>query len=239
MEKVFKVFVDFDGTITRKDIGDAVFTKFGHTAIVKQVIDDLLSDRISARDCWLKLCESVDYIEKQELDEFILRIEIDKTFHELVEYCDKNKIKLFILSDGFDYYIDLILKREKLDHLKVFSNKLILNNNNTLTPAFPYYDSGCTTSANCKRNHIINNSADDEYTVFIGDGNSDKYTVHFCDFIFAKDDLLRYCEKERISYFPFNNFTEVIERMETLRNRKRLKKRHQAELKRRELYIKE
>ena len=64
MEKVFKVFVDFDGTITRKDIGDAVFTKFGHTAIVKQVIEDLLSDRISARDCWLKLCQSVDYIEK-------------------------------------------------------------------------------------------------------------------------------------------------------------------------------
>jgi 2-hydroxy-3-keto-5-methylthiopentenyl-1-phosphate phosphatase len=63
--------------------------------------------------------------------------------------------------------------------------------------------------------------------------------VHFCDFIFAKDDLLRYCEKERISYFPFNNFTDVIGRMETLRNRKRLKKRHQAELKRRELYIKE
>lgn len=239
MDKVFKVFVDFDGTITREDIGDAVFTKFGHTEKVKQVIDNLLNDRISAKDCWLKLCESVDYIDKQELDEFILQIKIDETFHSLVEYCDRNKIRLFILSDGFDYYIDLILKRENLSHLKVFANKLKLNENNTLTPVFPYFDSGCTSSANCKRNHIINNSSDDEFTVFIGDGNSDKYTVHFCDFIFAKDDLLKYCEKERITFFPFNNFNDIIERMETLRQRKRLRKRHQAELKRHEIYRQE
>jgi len=239
MDKVFKVFVDFDGTITRKDTGDALFTKFGNTETVKKVIDDLLNDRISARDCWLKLCKSVEYIDKQELDEFILQIEIDKSFHEFVNYCEKHGFKLFVLSDGFDYYIDLILKREELDHLKVFSNTLILSENNTLKPAFPYYDSGCTSSANCKRNHIINNSADDEFTVFIGDGNSDKYTVHFCDFIFAKDDLLKYCEKERITFFPFNDFNDVIERMESLRQRKRLKKRHQAELKRREIYIQE
>jgi 2-hydroxy-3-keto-5-methylthiopentenyl-1-phosphate phosphatase len=63
--------------------------------------------------------------------------------------------------------------------------------------------------------------------------------VHFCDFIFAKDDLLKYCEKERITFFPFNNFDDVIERMEMLRQKKRLKKRHQAELNRREIYIKE
>jgi 2-hydroxy-3-keto-5-methylthiopentenyl-1-phosphate phosphatase len=239
MDKVFKVFVDFDGTITRKDTGDAVFTKFGDTLIVEEIIDDLLSDRISAKDCWLKLCKSVKNIDKQELDEFILQIEIDSTFHSFVDYCDKHKYPLFILSDGFDYYIDLILKREKLDHLKVYSNKLKLNSDNTLTPLFPYYDSGCTTSANCKRNHIINNSSDDEFTVFIGDGNSDKYTVHFCDFIFAKDDLLKYCERERITYFPFKDFKDVIDRMETLRQKKRLKKRHQAELRRREIYIQE
>lgn len=239
MDKVFKIFVDFDGTITKKDTGDALFTRFGDSETVTKVIDDLLSDRISAKDCWLKLCESVDYVTKQELDDFILQIEIDKTFHSFVEYCNKHGYQLFILSDGFDYYIDLILERENLGHLKVYSNTLKLNDNNTLTPVFPYYDSGCTSSANCKRNHIISNSSEDEYTVFIGDGNSDKYTVHFCDFIFAKDDLLKYCERERVTYFPFKDFNEVIERMETLRQKKRLKKRHQAELNRREIYIQE
>lgn len=239
MEKVFKIFVDFDGTITREDTGDAIFSKFGHTETVQQVISDLLGDRISAKDCWLKLCESVGSINKNELDNFILGIEIDTTFHSFVEYCKKNNFDTFILSDGFDYYINIILQREQLGFIPVFSNKLEINEKSKLTPSFPFYDSGCTSSANCKRNHIINNSADDEFTVFIGDGNSDKYTVHFCDFVFAKDDLLKYCERERISYFPFNNFNDVIERMEILRQKKRLKKRHQAELKRRNVYIQE
>lgn len=239
MKKVFKVFVDFDGTITKEDISDALFTKFGHAEVVKQVIDDLLNDRISARDCWVKLCGSVKNVDKKELDDFILQMKVDQSFHDFVKYCEDNEMKLYILSDGFDYYINPILKREKLDHLTVFSNKLILSESNTLKPVFPYYDSGCTTSANCKRNHIINNSADDDFTVFIGDGNSDKYTVHFCDFIFAKDDLLKYCERERITFFPFKNFNDVIEKLETLRQRKRLKKRYQAELKRHEIYIQE
>ena len=238
MEKVFKVFVDFDGTITKQDTGDAIFTKFGPEEQVKEIIRNLLSDKISARECWQQLCESVDSIDETQLDEFILQIEVDKTFHSFVEYCEKQNFELYILSDGFDYYINRILKREKLDHLKVFSNSLEITDNK-LIPVFPHYDADCSSSANCKRNHIINNSADDEFTVFIGDGNSDKYTVHFCDFIFAKDDLLKYCEKERITYFPFHNFNDVIERMETLRQKKRLKKRHQAELKRREVYIQE
>lgn len=239
MDKVFKIFVDFDGTITKEDTGDAIFTKFGNPDTVQQIITDLLSDRISAKDCWIKLCRSVDSIDKNRLNEFILKIEIDKTFHSFAEYCNKHQINLFILSDGFDYYINLILQREKLEYLPVFSNKLKINERNKLLPEFPFYDSGCTSSANCKRNHIINNSSDDEFTVFIGDGNSDKYTIHFCDFIFAKADLRKYCERERISYFPFNNFSDVLERMETLRQKKHLKKRHQAELKRRNVYIQE
>jgi 2,3-diketo-5-methylthio-1-phosphopentane phosphatase len=239
MEKVFKIFVDFDGTITKEDTGDAIFTKFGPAEKVQQIIKDLLIDRISARDCWIKLCESVESIDKKELEEFILKIEIDSTFHSFAEYCKKHKIDLYILSDGFDYYINLILRREKLDTIPFYSNKLFINEWKRFVPSFPFYDSSWPTSANCKRNHIINKSSDDEFTVFIGDGNSDKYTVHFCDFIFAKDDLLKYCERERISYFPFNNFNDVIERMEILMQKKHLKKRHQAELKRRNVYIQE
>lgn len=239
MDRVFKVFVDFDGTITIEDTGDAIFTRFGDTGFVQGVIKDLLNDRISARECWVKLCESVAHINKNELDDFILKLEIDETFHSFVDYCNKHGIKLYVLSDGFDYYIDLIFRREKLNHLTVFSNKLKIDERNKMIPSFPFYDSGCTSSANCKRNHIINNSGDDEFTIFIGDGNSDKYTVQFCDFIFAKKDLLKYCEKERISYFPFNDFNDVTARMDTLRQKKRLKKRHQAELKRQTLYINE
>ena len=237
MKKQFKIFIDFDGTIT-EDIGESIFLKFGKEEEVKEIIKDLLSDRISSKDFWFYVCESITKINKNELDDFIDGFSIDPTFKEFCRFCGENEIDQFILSDGFDYYIERVLKKEKLEGIKYYSNKLQIINNK-LVPSFPYLDMDSPSSANCKRNHIINNSGEDEYTVFIGDGNSDKYAVPYCDFIFAKGDLLKFCEKERISYFPSRDFDDVKEIMLKLLSRKRLKKRHQAELKRREAYIRE
>ena len=238
-QRVFKAFVDFDGTITKKDVGDAIFLNFCDEKIVSDIVDKLLSDKISAHQCWVSLCEIAKIPGKKELDDFIDAIEVDSTFREFVKFCNDNKIEFYVLSDGFDYYINRIFERENLEHIKFYSNRLEITEDNHLIPYFPYLDANCETSANCKRNHIINHSGDDEYTVFIGDGNSDKYTAQFCDFIFAKADLLKFCEKERITYFPFNDFQDVVNKMENLINKKRLKKRHQAQLKRREVYIAE
>jgi len=232
----FKIFLDFDGTITKNDVGEEIFKKFLDKDVVNEIVEDLLSERISSRECWEKLCDAAPSIQKNDLDDFILSQEVEPTLHRFIEFCGKNNLELFVLSDGFDYYISKILSRENLNHLKVYSNKLTLNNNGKLLPSFPYYNADCQSTANCKRNHIIENSGDEDYTVFIGDGNSDKDPIQYVDFIFAKDDLLKFCEAKRITYFPFKNFDDVIERLNELGGRKRLKKRHQAELKRREAF---
>jgi len=239
MSFVFKMFVDFDGTISKIDVGDSIFRKFADREKIDTVISKLLNDEISAKQSWLSLCEIAGDINKDEFDQFISSIEIDRTFNELVDYCKSNDIELFILSDGFDYYINKILEKEGIIGLTIYSNKLTINISGKLIPEFPYFDEGCASSANCKRNHIINHSSDEDYTVFIGDGNSDKFTAEFCDFIFAKDDLLKYCERERITYFPFKDFHDVVLKVEQLASKKRLRKRHQAELKRREIYMME
>jgi 2-hydroxy-3-keto-5-methylthiopentenyl-1-phosphate phosphatase len=235
----FKVFVDFDGTITKADVGEAIFREFGNAAATDTIVADLLSGKITARGCWELLFKTIERIDVGKLDEFIERMEIDQTFHQFHKYCLENEIEMYVLSDGFDYYINRIFKREDLNHVKIFANNLIINDKNEMIPSFPFFDIDCQTSANCKRNHVLNNSSDDEFTAYIGDGNSDKYSAQFCDFIFAKDDLLKYCEKERITFFPFSNFGEVITRLDSLKSKKRLKKRYQAELKRREIYLQE
>jgi 2-hydroxy-3-keto-5-methylthiopentenyl-1-phosphate phosphatase len=236
-DKQFKIFLDFDGTITRNDVGEEIFRKFVDEKIVSKIVDDLLTDKISSRECWESLCESALAIDKTHFDEFILSQEVEPSLQRFAEYCEESKFELFVLSDGFDYYIDKILMRERLGHLKVYSNKLILDDDGKLIPHFPYYNADCRSSANCKRNHIIENSGEEEYTVFIGDGNSDNDAIQYVDFIFAKADLLKFCEVQRITYFPFKNFDDVIIRLTELSSRKRLKKRHQAELKRREAFM--
>lgn len=237
INKEFKIFLDFDGTITKNDVGEEIFRTFLDENVANKIVEDLLSDKISARECWENLCESTSGIDKSKFDEFIHSQEIEPSLHRFIKYSEKNGFKVFVLSDGFDYYIEKILTRENLHHLKYFSNILEFTSAGKLIPQFPFYSADCRSSANCKRNHILENSSDEDFTVFIGDGISDNDAIQYVDFIFAKDDLLKYCELQRITYFPFKNFDDVISRLDELSYKKRLKKRHQAELKRREAFM--
>jgi len=235
MEKVFKIFVDFDGTITQQDVGEEIFLKFADNNKMNVIIEDLLNDKLSSRDCWVQLCAAIPSIDKSELDSFINSMIIDPSFIEFIKYCGKENDELFVLSDGFDYYIHRIFSNNDIGNISVYANSLQLINNK-LIPGFPYYDESCFSSANCKRNHVINHSSEEEFTVFIGDGNSDKDVVEYCDFIFAKNDLLRYCESERVTFFPFKDFNDVIKKLTDLKARKRLKKRSRAQLNRQKAY---
>lgn len=235
-EKVFKIFVDFDGTITQKDIGEEMFLKFGDPEEAHRIIERWINKEITSVDTWRELCSTVKNFDAGKFDDFLSEIDIDPSFKKFVDYCEANNFELFILSDGLDYYINRVLEREGLSHLNAYTNKLTFKDEK-LIPEFPFTDEECKQCANCKRNHIINHSSDDEFTVYIGDGYSDACPVQYCDFIFAKKSLLKFCEVNRISFSPYKNFNDVKRKIETLVQKKRLKKRHQAELKRREVYL--
>ncbi len=239
MNKPFKIFVDFDGTITKQDVGEMIFRKFGKAEHTQKIISDYLSKKISAKECWLQLCETTGQINIDEFNNFIDSMEIDDTFHRLVKFSSDTNSEMIILSDGFDYYINRVLVKAGLNNIKYFSNKLSISDDFKLHPEFPYSDEMSISSANCKWNHILNHSSEDDFTVFIGDGLSDNETVQYCDYVFAKDSLLRFCEMERITFFPFKNFIDVVKKLEELNSKKRLKKRHQAVIKRKHAYMME
>ena len=236
MEQSIKIFVDFDGTIAKKDVGDHLFMEFGDTEIINEIANRWIAGEISSATFWEELFESLPDIHKSDMDRFLKEMEIEDGFKEFLQLCEDNNIELTVLSDGLDYYIDNILSDNDLSHLKVYTNKLQFTENNRMIPSFPHMDEECKICANCKRNHILNNSSDDDITIYIGDGLSDTCPVQYTDFIFAKRSLLKFCENNRISYYPFNNFYDVIPKVEKLLNKRRIKKRHQAELKRKAVY---
>lgn len=232
----FNIFVDFDGTISTRDVGEALFLEFGNEAEAMKIIDLWIDKKISSFESWELLCKTINNFEIDHFDKFIATISIDESFNKFIDYCKEKDFSVFVVSDGFDLYIKKILERENLRHLKVFCNKLEVKDNKII-PSFPYPDEECGICANCKRNHIIDNSGDLEFNVYIGDGLSDTCPAQFCDLIFAKKALLKFCEKNRITFSPFNYFNDVIEKLELLKSKKRLKKRFQASLKRNEVYI--
>ncbi len=232
----FKIFVDFDGTITKKDVGENMFLTFGDPQTAREIVDRWIAGEINSKETWQQLCETIPSLDLNEFDKFIDKMEIDETFFDFVNYCEENGHDIFILSDGLDYYINRILKRYGLERLPLFSNRAKFEGGK-IYPIFPYTDEMCDKCANCKRNHVISNSADYDVTVYIGDGFSDTCPAQYTDFIFAKKSLLKFCERERISYFPFENFNDVMLRLNELNKKKKIRKRRQAELNRRAVYL--
>jgi len=235
-DRVFKVFVDFDGTIARQDIGDTMFYKFGDPVIVRNVIEEWEQGEIGSSTAFRRMSKTITDFDKKKFFDFIDEVEIDPGFIGFTKLCEANEIELKILSDGLDFYIRPFLEKHGLSHIEYFSNKAELDPASGFRLEFPYSDEECRLCANCKRNHVISSSSDDDFTVYIGDGHSDKCAAQYCDFIFAKDALLKYCEINRITYFPFKDFTDVQKKLEELINKKRLKKKLRAELKRKEIY---
>jgi 2-hydroxy-3-keto-5-methylthiopentenyl-1-phosphate phosphatase len=235
-EKVFKIFIDFDGTITKVDVGEMFTDIFGDPDKNKEIIRLWVEDKITSPESWYLMFENV-LIDENKFNEFIATVQIDKTFIDFIDYSIRNNFEIRVLSDGFDIYINKILERENITGLEVYCNKAIINPDNKLTPIFPYGDEECKSCGNCKRNHILSNCSEEDFIIYIGDGYSDKCPIQYCDFIFAKNSLLKFCELNRITYFPFNNFDDVKLKLEELKNRKRLKKKFQAAVKRNDVFL--
>lgn len=231
-----KIFVDFDGTISATDVGAEMFRRFGDPVKVDAAMRGIFERESVGIKGWQELFESLQQFDDEAYNAFLQEMHIEPSFKEFLAFAADYDFDVFILSDGFDYYIRRILEREGLGHLPLFSNRMRLENNRPALE-FPHQDEECRLCANCKRNHILLNSADDDYTVFVGDGISDFCASQYCDFIFAKDDLLRHCEINRVTYFPYKDFHDVIKRLQKLMYKRWLKKRHQATMKRRTVYM--
>ncbi len=230
-----KTFIDFDGTITREDVGDAFFLRFGGAACTDHV-RAYREGRISARECFTREAGEILRLPLQEADAFARSKVLTPGFVEFVGYAGEHGLELHVLSDGLDFYIERILAANGLNGLSVFSNSLRLD---PLSVVFPYPAEECDRCACCKRNIMLNLTGEEDVLAYIGEGYSDRCSVQFADIVFAKDDLQKFCQKENISYYPYTDFFDVMSRFRQLLARKRLRKRRRAELRRREAFTAE
>jgi 2-hydroxy-3-keto-5-methylthiopentenyl-1-phosphate phosphatase len=238
-----KVFCDFDGTVAVDDVGEKFFQTFGGETI-PAIIEDLYAGKITPRECYTKEFEALRGLTVASCDEFFGKQTIDPYFRDFSEYCREKNIDLWIVSDGFDFYIKRIMDRYGLADIPFLANHLAVSDSIDRTtgelevePQFPYTDSECVCCANCKRNHVINLSGEDDIIVYIGDGISDRCPARYADIVFAKGRLIRYCQEENISYVEFKTFRDVLDGVKKLLSRKRLKKRREAEMRRRDVFM--
>ncbi|KZL91202.1 MtnX-like HAD-IB family phosphatase [Clostridium magnum] len=199
--------IDFDGTVTREDVGFSIIKNFASEGW-KEIGQLWIDKKIGTIECGERLWNLVKSTDK-EIKEYANNFEINPGFKELVDKINDNSYKLIIASDGYSVYINEILKKNGIENLDIFCNDADYNNGWKLS--FSNKNEECSICGNCKRKLVEDLKRKDYKVYYIGDGYSDICACIHADVIFAKSHLKRYCEKHEIPYFGFDTFYDVLD----------------------------
>lgn len=235
-----RIFSDFDGTITKNDIWTSSLIRFiDDKAKYQEICNELSSQKIGTRETIIRLLELVNNFSFEKFNSYLDEEKVDEHFKDFLDFCKKREYDFFIVSGGFDYYINHILKRENAD-VKYYSCNMIWDESKKkLSPGFIHTDEYCQLCETCKRNVLINNTNDlnNEISVFIGDGESDFCVSGFADIVFAKGKLASYCWKNNITYFEYQNFADIKNKIISLTGESKIKQRQEAKNRRRDVIM--
>src|SRR5665213_652609 len=205
---MYKIYSDFDETITTRDVGSQILAQFG-TPIAFEVWKDFDAGGKNAAECLQIACESVRGMRSEDVMEIAIGQKLRSGFKEFAEYCKSKEIPLHIDSDGFSCYIREILERNSLSHLPIWANTIEVADDGTLLHDFTHQREGCDRCASCKCALLLATSDDSDTIVYIGDGYSDWCPAQMADVVFATRDLKRQCGELGIPHHPFEDFHEV------------------------------
>jgi HAD superfamily phosphoserine phosphatase-like hydrolase len=189
------ILCDFDGTISTMDVADTIFTVYLGDRW-DEIDQEWHDGNASMVELYEKCWELVDIGEK-ELVDFIDRI------------VGKENIPIFIVSDGFDFYIERIMSAHGVGGLKHYSNKLSFDDEGGMVLGFDNQNRECIQCANCKKFVMDERRAETDFVIYIGNGLSDRCAAEHADLVFAKDSLQEHCEKAGIEYVPYSSFDDI------------------------------
>jgi 2-hydroxy-3-keto-5-methylthiopentenyl-1-phosphate phosphatase len=198
---------DFDGTITDDDVAQLIFDRFG-SHIWWDIEGRFRRGEISCKNALISEFSTVR-ASRQEIEGFLRNyVKIDSSFNRFAEMCHGRNVPMAIVSDGLDFYINLILRDVDLDGIKMYCNKAVFGDNRVRI-SFPYLNPNCDKCGNCKKLHLKRLKDKGNYIIYVGDGYSDMCVAKEADFIVAKSYLLDFCRTSRIACAPFKDFSEV------------------------------
>jgi len=202
------VLCDFDGTIALDDVGNLLFRTFADARETGAVVDEWKRGDINSRQC-LEREAALARVSREDLSRFIAERKLDPYFKDFCDFTRRTGMEMVILSDGLDHYIQQMLIRNGLGHLDFFANVLEMANDR-FNVTFPHYDMrDCQDCGNCKTWHLEKYKAEGYFIVYVGNGRSDRCPATYSDLVFAKEDLLPFCEMHDVNFVAFRNFRDV------------------------------
>lgn len=213
--KRLRVFCDFDGTTAVNDVGDLFFQTFAGKDRWQETVDRYIRGEITSKEYLEEIC-AASHFDPGQFEELLKEQTVDPHFPEFVRYCRQRGYPVTVLSDGLDIYIRRVLEKSGLDDVEFYSNKAVLLDGGVIVPELPYHGIECNECANCKGYHIRRLREDGDFTVFVGDGISDRHGVQAADYIFAKGPLQDWCRENGYDFEPYTTFADVLRGVQRL-----------------------
>lgn len=210
------VFCDFDGTITESDNIISIMKHFAPPEW-ESLKDKVLAEEISIQDGVGQMFALLPSSLKEEITSYVLsQANIRNGFEEFIAYLKTEKIPLYIVSGGIDFFIHPLLEQfgpfEAIycNHSD-FSGEMIKVN-------WPHEcDEECDNGCGCCKPSIMR-SRDEEglYKIVIGDSITDLQAAKQADFVLARDLLLQKSRELGLDHRPFTDFFDCITELKRL-----------------------
>ncbi len=207
------IVLDFDGTVTEKDVGDEVCDRFAPPAW-RDIDAAWVRNEISLPEAQRRMW-ALARAERHEALAYAHEIgHLRRGLDELMTSCVARGSELWLASGGFDFYIEGILGARLDRFSRVYCNRAHFANGN-IAVEFPHTAIACARCAVCKGNVCDAARAGAggmlRPVVFIGDGSSDRCAIGRADRLFAVRDsiLARTCDERGAAYTPFDGLDEV------------------------------
>jgi 2,3-diketo-5-methylthio-1-phosphopentane phosphatase len=201
--------IDFDGTVTDKDVGDEVCDRFAPPAwrdIDAAWVRNELSLPEAQRRMWaLARCERDEALAYARAIG-ALRPGLDA----LLDAVRSRGGSAWLASGGFDFYIQAILDGRIERFARAFFNSTRFAEGR-IEVGFPHDQLACGRCAVCKGRVCDLARAEGARVVFVGDGASDRCAIGRADVLCAvRGSLLaRACDDRQVSYVAFERLDEL------------------------------
>ena len=200
---------DFDNTLTEGNASELIHEEFGPSNWA-EIHSNYRNKIISVEESNIYSFEYLN-ISNSRLDEFVKsNVKFRPGFFEFYNYTLENNINFKIVSSGVDFYIYSALSRLGIDisHNDIYAGKSKFNNEGIKVQ---YFDiDNREINNNFKYTYTNLHRSKYEKIIYFGDSHTDLKSSQICDVVFATDKLSKFYMKNKLPYFHFNNFFDVL-----------------------------
>jgi 2-hydroxy-3-keto-5-methylthiopentenyl-1-phosphate phosphatase len=200
------IAVDYDGTITEKDLLQAIAYEFGDPEVVAALDRGLDEGTITLRDEIVGEYASVRASLAEVLEWVFERTGIRPGFSELITRGREHRWRIVVVSSGFHELIEPVFERDGIE-VELHANRVDPRSDGWIVDW--RYDEACDACGqSCKRS-VVERLRQGSELVYIGDGYSDRCAGESADRVFAIGGLARHLDRKGIPYEPFRDFFDV------------------------------